>query len=83
MVTIHRDGGFRVVIYPGDREHGPPHVHVFNADGEVKVLIGDAETPPSLLLVLGMRMPDAKRAVRIVEERQETFLARWREYHDA
>jgi hypothetical protein len=81
MVTVHREFGFRVVIYPGAREHGPPHVHVFNADGEVKVSIGDADQAPRLLLVVGMRKPDAAHALRIVEARQETFLARWREYH--
>ncbi len=81
MVTVHRDGGFRVVIYPGGREHGPPHVHVFNADGEAKVSLGDADEAPALVLVVGIRKPDAVRALRIVEERQETFLARWREYH--
>ena len=70
-----------MVIYPGDREHMPPHVHIFNADGEVKVAIGDRDTAPSLMLVLGMRLPDARRALRIVEAHQETFLARWNEYH--
>lgn len=81
MVTVHREFGFRVVIYPSAREHGPPHVHVFNADGEAKVSIGDADEAPKLLLVVGMRKQDAARALRIVEARQETFLARWREYH--
>jgi hypothetical protein len=81
MVTVHRDGGFRVVIYPSGREHGPPHVHVFNADGEAKVSIGNADEAPALVLVVGMRVRDAARALRIVEERQETFLARWRDYH--
>ena len=81
MVTVYRRFGFRVVIYPSGREHGPPHVHVFNADGEAKVTIGDADEPPALVLVAGMRRPDAVRALRMVEERQETFLARWREYH--
>ncbi|HLL48645.1 MAG TPA: DUF4160 domain-containing protein [Longimicrobiaceae bacterium] len=76
-----RDGGFRVVIYPSGREHGPPHVHVFNADGEAKVSIGNADEAPALVLVVGMRVRDAARALRIVEERQETFLARWRDYH--
>jgi hypothetical protein len=81
MVTVHREFRFRVVIYPGRREHGPPHVHVFNADGEAKVSIGDVDEAPALLLVVGMRRRDAVRALRIVEERQETFLARWRDYH--
>jgi hypothetical protein len=81
MVTVHRQFGFRVVIYPSGREHGPPHVHVFNADGEAKFTLGGADEAPALVLVAGMRKPDAVRALRMVEERQETFLARWREYH--
>lgn len=83
MVTIHREGGFRVVIYPGDREHGPPHVHVFDAEGEARVSLGDADTAPALERVTGMRRRDAARALRVVEERQEFFLARWRVYHGA
>lgn len=81
MATVYRQFGFRVVIYPGGREHGPPHVHVFNADGEAKVMIGDADEAPALVLVVGMRKTDAVRALRMVEERQETFLTRWRESH--
>lgn len=81
MVTIHREFGFRVVVYPGDREHRPPHVHVFNAEGEAKIALGDAETAPSVMLVAGMRKPDVREALRIVEEHQEAFLARWRHYH--
>ncbi|HEX2191325.1 MAG TPA: DUF4160 domain-containing protein [Longimicrobiaceae bacterium] len=83
MVTIHRECGFRVVVYPGDREHGPPHVHVFNAEGEVKVSLGDADTAPAIERVAGMRLQDAACALRMVEERQEFFLARWRVYHGA
>lgn len=43
--------------------------------------LGDVEEAPALVLVVGMRKPDAMRALRIVEERQEALLARWREYH--
>ncbi|HEX7239584.1 MAG TPA: DUF4160 domain-containing protein [Longimicrobiaceae bacterium] len=81
MVTILRSGPFHVVIYPGDREHMPPHVHVFNADGEVKVSIGGEDTAPSVMLVFGMRKPDVRTALRIVEEKQEACLRAWRRYH--
>ena len=81
MVTILRSGPFRVVIYPGDREHMPPHVHVFNGEGEVKIAIGDGETAPSVMLVLGMRKPDVRGALRAVEEHQEACLREWRRYH--
>jgi hypothetical protein len=80
MPTIYREGSFRVVLYPGSREHGPPHVHVFDASGEVVVLLGD-DVGPALREVRGMREMGARRAVRIVEENQQAFLHHWRRYH--
>jgi len=38
MPTILRKNGFRVVIYFDD--HLPAHVHVMNADSEVKIDLG-------------------------------------------
>ena len=35
MPTIHRERGFRFFVYPSD--HQPAHVHIFHADGEVKI----------------------------------------------
>jgi hypothetical protein len=43
MVTVHREGGFRFVIYRDD--HPPAHVHVIK-DGEIIVqLLGPAGQP--------------------------------------
>lgn len=53
MVTLHRERGFQVVLYPGDKEHSPPHVHVFHGDEEVKIALGDEETAPWIWQVLG------------------------------
>jgi hypothetical protein len=83
MVTIHRERGFKVVLYPGDKEHTPPHVHVFRGDEEVKIALGDEETAPWIREVLGMKKPNAKRALEIVEEHQQRFLETWRKYHGA
>lgn len=83
MVTIHRERGFSVVLYPGDREHTPPHVHVFYGDEEVKIALGDDETAPWIWEVLEMRRPNVARALTIVEGHQEAFLAQWRKYHGA
>lgn len=83
MVSIHRERGFEVVLYPGDKEHSPPHVHIFYGDEEVKIALGDEETAPWVWEVLEMRKPNVARALRIVEEHQEGFLAHWRKYHGA
>ena len=83
MVTIHRERGFQVVLYPGDREHTPPHVHVFHGDEEVKIALGDEETAPWIWEVMGMKKPDTRRALEIVEEHQQPFLEAWRKYHGA
>lgn len=83
MVKIHRERGFDVVVYPGGKEHTPPHVHVFYGDEEVKIARGDEVTAPWVWEVTGMRKPNVSRALVIVEDHQETFLAYWRKYHGA
>ncbi len=40
MPTVHREQGFRVVIYPND--HLPSHVHVQKGGGEARINLGDA-----------------------------------------
>lgn len=81
MVKIHRERGFEVVLYPGDKEHTPPHVHIFHGDEEVKIALGDEDTAPWVWEVKGMRKPNVSRALMIVEDYQEPFLAHWRKYH--
>jgi Domain of unknown function (DUF4160) len=75
MVKIHRERGFEVVLYPGDKEHTPPHVHIFYGDEEVKIALGDEDTAPWVW--------EVSRALVIVEDYQESFLANWRKYHGA
>ena len=79
MPTVHRQEGYRFVVYPND--HRPPHVHVFKAGGEAIVLIGDDDTAPSIRERKGMSDPDAIHAVLIVEERQAQLLQAWRSIH--
>jgi hypothetical protein len=38
MPIVHRAGNLRFMIYLED--HGPPHVHVFSAGAEAKILLG-------------------------------------------
>lgn len=73
--------GFDVRIYLPPREHGPAHVHVVKADGQVAVNLGDERTGPSVRGVIGMTDRDARRAFRIVEANRETLLEAWRRYH--
>jgi hypothetical protein len=83
-VKIFEEGPLTVRVYAPPREHRPPHVHVESTNGgEVLGKLGDEDTAPSLWQVHGMNRQDAVRAVRIVEENQEEFLAEWRKYHGA
>ncbi len=78
MVTIFRAHGLLVVIYLDD--HEPAHVHVFG-DGHAKInLIGPGDGP-ELVWVEGMKRAEVRQAVRLVVERRDDFLARWREIH--
>ncbi len=78
MVTIHRQSGFRFVIYVDD--HEPAHVHVIG-DGEAKVALSGADGKPELITGDGMKRGDIRKAVRIVTEQQEYFMECWREIH--
>jgi hypothetical protein len=80
MVTVLRDGAFRVVIFAND--HNPPHVHVFG-DGEAKIDLSGSDGEPRLVWADGMSKADVRRAMRIVTEAQAILLERWREIHGA
>ena len=56
-------------------------MHVFYGDEEVKIALGDEETAPWVSEVLEMRKPNVARALTIVEDHQEAFLAHRRKYH--
>ena len=78
MVTIHRASGLRVVIYVDD--HEPAHVHVFG-DGAAKIDLAGASGEPVLVRAVGMKRSEVRRAMALVREHRESFLARWREIH--
>ena len=77
MPTIVQRGGFMVRVLLPPREHGPPHVHVAKADGEVLINL----SPIGVREVLGMRPADVVRAVRVVDEHHGECLMAWRRYH--
>lgn len=82
MVKVYDEGVFKVYVYSPPREHEPPHVHVESTNGgEVLVRLGDEQTPPLLWQNHHMSAPDARAALRIVEEHQQRFLAEWSRLH--
>jgi hypothetical protein len=78
MVTIHRAHGLSFVVFVDD--HEPAHVHVFG-DGQAKIDLVGANGVPTLAWVDGMKRSDVRRAMKIVADEREHFLARWREIH--
>ncbi len=82
MPTVLRVGGFRILIFLPPREHQPPHVHVWKADGEVVIELAVGDGSQTIRSVARMRTSDVKAAFWIVEENAEYLLKCWREYHD-
>jgi hypothetical protein len=79
MAVVHRERGFRVIIWPND--HRPAHVHVENGEAEAVFYLGDDRTMPSLRENRRMRRKDLVRALKIVCEQQDLLLQKWREIH--
>lgn len=78
MVTVHREAGFRFIIFTDD--HEPAHVHVFG-DGHAKInLIGD-EGLPALVSNDGMKTGDLRKVMRIATEQQVMLFEQWKAYH--
>lgn len=78
MVTIYRAHGLRIIIYTDD--HEPAHVHVFG-DGQAKINLIGPDGSPVLVWARDMKGNEIRRAVQVVREQQELFLAKWREIH--
>jgi hypothetical protein len=78
MVTIDRAHGLSVVIFTDD--HEPAHVHVFG-DGHAKINIVGVDGGPELVWAEKMKRSDIRRALSMVTEHRDAFLARWREIH--
>jgi len=56
------------------------HVHVFG-DGTAKVNLVGADGGPELVAAEGRSRSEVRRAMRIIIEHRDSFLARWREIH--
>ena len=81
MPTVLRVDGFVVKIFLPPREHGPPHVHVLKADGEVIIEFGWHGENCFLREAHGMNSRDIVEAFRIVGANADALLGRWKEYH--
>jgi hypothetical protein len=81
MPRVHETDGFKVYVYLPPSEHGPAHVHVLKAGGEVVVQIGTG-APLEPYRVFGtIKDAEVVRAVRIVEAVEEYLLDEWRRHH--
>jgi hypothetical protein len=78
MVTIHREGGFRFVIYKDD--HEPAHVHV-QKDGEVIIYLVGSGGNPEIRNEYGSTNADVRKALQIVTREQKAMLTKWQEIH--
>ena len=74
MPTVLRRAGFRFMIFQGDAEHAPPHVHAIKGSAEVVIYLH----PVEVRQVREMGRMDVRAAVRIVEENHGLLVAAWR-----
>jgi len=74
--TILTREGFSIMIYNDD--HLPMQVHVFKAEGEAIINLGDATTPPWVRGNINMKGRTERRALEIVGENQDKLIQEWR-----
>jgi Domain of unknown function (DUF4160) len=79
MPTVLRVDGLRIVIWPND--HTPPHVHVFSAEAEATIELGEAGRHPRLRENLRMKPAVLTKALQAVFDHQEMLMQKWREIH--
>lgn len=78
MSVVHREQGFRFVIYTDD--HEPAHIHVFGS-GEMRVRLIGPDGRPEMMHSKGFKKSDQRKALKIVLRQQTEFLKRWIEIH--
>lgn len=79
MPTIFRQDGFEVMLYLND--HPPAHVHVFKAEAEVIINLGNEKMPPRVRENIEMNRRDERAALVIVGEHHARFWNEWRRIH--
>jgi hypothetical protein len=81
MPTVHRAGSLGFVVFPDD--HGPPHVHVLSADGEAKLLLGEADGRLALVWARGMDRGSLRGTMAETLAHRGKLLLAWRRVHGA
>jgi hypothetical protein len=79
MPTLLRIDGLRFVIWPND--HAPAHVHVFSAEAEAKIELGDRGCNPRLVENRRMKKADLAKALKAVFEHRTMLMQKWSEIH--
>ena len=72
-----REAGFDIVIYTAD--HRPAHVHVFKGDAQAKIRVTDGTV--ELILVMGMRRSDVRKAVELVAKHYDAICEAWKKIY--
>lgn len=78
MVTVHREAGFRFVIFSDD--HEPAHVHLVG-DGTARINLLGPGGEPELIQSHGFKAADLRKAMRIVAREQALMIEKWNEIH--
>jgi hypothetical protein len=68
-----------VVIWPND--HDPAHVHVFSAEAEAKIELGEPDGYPRLIDNRRMKRSDLSKALKGVFEHRALLMEQWRKIH--
>jgi hypothetical protein len=77
--TVLRKDGFAFRLYLDD--HSPAHVHVFKAEGQAIISIGDGDDLPKATEVYDMPSKDLKKALKIAADNRKYLKRKWEEYH--
>jgi hypothetical protein len=76
---VLRIDGLQFVIWPND--HAPPHVHVFSAEAEAKIDLGEQNGYPRLIENRRMKKKDLAKALKGVFDNRSMLLQKWSEFH--
>jgi hypothetical protein len=77
MPTVIVLEGYEIIVY-WRNEHTPPHCHVFKADWEIRVYIGDASAYWDTLWGKP-KGKELRRAVQLVADNLEAINEVWRQ----
>jgi hypothetical protein len=78
MVTVHRLGNFRFVIFSND--HDPAHIHIVGPGSEAKVQLAGTNGL-TLIWQHGFHPAEMRKVMVEVALRREMLLQRWNDIH--